>query len=99
MQLKSATDKTQAITGNLEGLQLLNQQTTMQVGELVDIKAAILAQNITRNQERSVEEAQKAAAANVQRATAEAAKGRRTRNESLNVGITAPWSVSIVPGQ
>ncbi len=99
VQLKSATDKTQAITGNLEGLQLLNQQTTMQVGELVDIKAAILAQNITRNQERSVEEAQKAAAANVQRATAEAAKGRRTRNESLNVGITAPWSVSIVPGQ
>jgi P-type conjugative transfer protein TrbJ len=98
-QLKSATDKTQAITGNLEGLQLLNQQTTMQVGELVDIKAAILAQNISRNQERSVEEAQKAALANVQSISASEAKKRRTRNESLNVGLPAPWSVSIVPGQ
>lgn len=89
-QLTSMTNRTNSLVGNLQGLQLLNQQSTMQVGELMEIKSAILSQSVATNQDRVVEEAAQAGKAAAQRATAAAAAARRARNESLVVKMPPP---------
>lgn len=95
-QLTSMTNRTNSLVGNLQGLQLLNQQSTMQVGELMEIKAALLEQRVASNQARVLEEAEQAGKAAVQRVTAAAAAARRARNEGLVVTVPPPWQKPIL---
>ena len=97
VQLQSMSARAVAITGNVQGLQLLNQQTSMVVGELMDLKTAVLQQNIAFNQNKVLEEAVLGEKAKVQAATALAAKARFDRNKSLKVTLPAPWNMSVVP--
>jgi hypothetical protein len=49
IEAEMGSGKSHLVTGNVEGLQLLNQQSTMMAGELVEIKTALLTQSAERN--------------------------------------------------
>lgn len=98
-RLGAMSAKAQGIVGNLEGLALLNQQLNMAVGELMDLKTAVLQGNIDRNKQKVLDEASAATSAQLRADTAAAAKARFDRNQSLQVNLPAPWSnaMRIVP--
>lgn len=90
--LQQVSAQTASVTGNLQGLQNLGQISAISAGELMEIKAAILAQNMDRaTNQRELE------AANVDNSKA-ALQGaaisaaRKKRNESTTVDATAPWN-------
>lgn len=52
-QLHRLSEQNRHLSGNLQGLQLLNQQANMLTGEMMELKAAILQQGITDNRDRA----------------------------------------------
>ena len=82
------------VTGNIEGLQLLNQQTTMLTGEMMDLKGAVLQQNAIANGERSDQKRENAAASDAAKKNSDADNQRDSRNRSGTdtVGLAPSWS-------
>ncbi len=89
--LRTVASQTQDVTGNVQGLQQLARLSSISAGELLEIKAALLSQNVNQN-----EDAARRAQAEAQRASAAAqAVGettlRRERNSGTTFRMTTPW--------
>ena len=84
----------QPVYGNVQGLDKLNQQTTMLTGEMMDLKAAILQQNAISNQERVQQERDKSVANDAARRNREEEDRRDQRNKAFsdNVQLKPSWS-------
>lgn len=91
-QLNTFTQRNQELTGNLEGLQLLNSQATMQAGELMEIKAALLAQNADKNQSAVIKQQAEWNQVDVMGSTTAGAKARVARDKATTYKGTDPWS-------
>jgi type IV secretion system protein TrbJ len=96
-QLRAVSEQTQAITGNVEGLQLLNQQSTMMAGELVEIKTALLTQSAERNSDSISKQNSNAAHASTLQSTGAAGSALNTRNGSSSVKSPVPWGDGVSP--
>lgn len=81
------------IAGNVEGLQLLNQQTSMLTGEMMDLKASILQQNAIATQDRIDGEREKSVANDAARRNSEEEDRRDQRNKAFseNVQFKPSW--------
>lgn len=92
-QLRTLSDQIPSVSGNVEGLQLLNQQSTMLVGEMMDMKAAVLQQNAIANQERAQKEQDKAAVADMadQIQALERQRAQNFRDFANNVQFKPSW--------
>jgi type IV secretion system protein TrbJ len=89
--LRSVADKTASITGSVQGLQQLSNLASMQAGELMEIKSAILDQNVARNSDKlDAEEAAKNKAI-LMGAVAKGAKERSTRDNTTTFRIGDPY--------
>ncbi len=93
-QLVSITEKTKAVSGNVEGLQLLNQQATLQAGELMEIKAALLSTNADRNQEAAIKEDATSTKVDVRAGTVSASRARTERDKATTYTAKDPWRVT-----
>lgn len=91
-QLKLISEKIKSVNGNVEGLQLLNQQATLHAGELMEIKSALLSANADRNAEAAVKEDATATKVEILEATAAAARERAARNKATTYTFTDPWT-------
>ncbi len=91
-QLQTLSKK--QVYGNVQGLDKLNQQTTMLTGEMMDLKAAILQQNAISNQERVQQERDKSVANDTARRNREEEDRRDQRNKAFsdNVQLKPSWS-------
>ena len=91
-QLQTLSKK--QVYGNVQGLDKLNQQTTMLTGEMMDLKAAILQQNAIANQERVEQERDKSVANDAARRNKEEEDRRDQRNKAFseNVQFKPSWS-------
>jgi type IV secretion system protein TrbJ len=89
--LRRVADKTASITGAVQGLQQLSNLASMQAGELMEIKSAILDQNVARNSDKV--DAQEAAKnkAIVMGAVAKGAKERSKRDDSTTFKVGDPY--------
>lgn len=90
--LQQVSAETSSVTGNLQGLQNLGQISAITAGELMDIKAAILAQNLDRATELRQLEATSADNANAARQGAAVSAQRKQRNQATTMDAITPWS-------
>ena len=90
-QLRTLSSQNQAVTGNVQGLQLLNQQASLQAGELMEIKAALLAANIDREQGLAVQADDTIVKGNTVDKTVKGAKSRAGRDQGLTYQAPTPW--------
>ena len=86
-QLRTLASQNPDIDSNIKGLQLLIQQTNMMVGELMDLKAAILQQNATTHQQLATQANSTQAANSAATANANASDQLDTRNKSFSTGV------------
>lgn len=94
-QLRSVAARTAQITGNVEGLQHLSQLSAMSTGELMEIKAALLAQSADNNQQKHAEQDSQKSKSLVADATVRAARERKERDAKAAVSLgdpAKPWS-------
>ncbi|WP_310643206.1 hypothetical protein [Limnohabitans sp.] len=91
-QLRAVSEQTQAITGNVEGLQLLNQQSTMMAGELVEIKTALMTQSADRNSDAISKQNSNAAHATTLQSAGAAGSALNSRNGTSSVKAPDPWT-------
>jgi type IV secretion system protein TrbJ len=85
--LRRTAAQTSAITGNVEGLQQLSQLSSMQAGELMEIKSALLAQSADRNMEKAAKEDDKSQRASAFGSATEEANKRATRNDATTFTV------------
>lgn len=90
-KLRTLSAQTQSVSGNLEGLQLLNQQASLQAGELMEIKAALLATNIDREQALATQADDSIVKGNTVDKTVKGAKNRSGRDQGLTYQAPTPW--------
>lgn len=96
-QLKQLSAQNQSITGNLQGLQLLNQQASLQAGELMEIKSALLSANVDRVQALSDKQDDVIVRNNSLTTTINGAKNRHGRDSGQSYQVPTPWQ-STWPG-
>jgi type IV secretion system protein TrbJ len=91
--LSRVSERTSAITGNLQGLKQLNQVATMTAGELMEIKSVLLAQSAERNDSRAQKEseAQGKAGQFAGSKPFEAERAGKDRNRGYGVGADRTW--------
>jgi P-type conjugative transfer protein TrbJ len=89
--LRTVAQRTASITGNVEGLQQLGQLSAMSAGELMEIKAAILAQNADRNEQAKQEQDATAVRSSVADNSIKAARDRAVRNPDRRVNSLDPF--------
>jgi type IV secretion system protein TrbJ len=80
--LRATAARTNAITGNVEGLQQLSQLSAMQAGELMEIKSALIAASADRNMDKAGKEEDKTQKATTFNGASTEATRRATRNDS-----------------
>jgi hypothetical protein len=90
--LQQVSAETASVTGNLQGLQNLGQISAITAGELMEIKAAILAQNLDRTTDQRQLEAAGADNTNAARQGAAVSAQRKQRNAATTLDATTPWS-------
>ncbi len=93
-QLRRIASQTKILTGNLQGIQLLNQQATLQAGELMEIKAALLSESADRNQENAAKEDDKKEKVDIMDATLQNARERSARDRQTRWTARDPWRVT-----
>ena len=89
--LRKTAEKTASITGSVQGLQQLSQLSSMQAGELMEIKSAILAQNVDRNQDKYEAEAAAKNKAILMGAMAKGAAERTKRDAATTMKFPDPY--------
>jgi type IV secretion system protein TrbJ len=90
-QLRKVADQTSAITGNVQGLAQLNQQTTMVAGELMEMRGLMLQQNMDKNTANVAAQESSAARAAMLTKSAENLKAQKARNEGVGTWKGNPW--------
>ena len=88
--LRSVAESTSGITGNVEGLQHLSKLSVMSAGELMEIKSALLSQNVDKAQDKQDEQAAAKAKSSIADATIKAAQARNTRDDAAKLRIPNP---------
>jgi conjugal transfer/entry exclusion protein len=89
--LQQVSAATAGVTGNLQGIQNLSQISSIAAGELMEVKAALVAQSIDHTADRAQQsqiDAYNAAAATQAAATATA---RKSRNGGASLNANTPW--------
>lgn len=86
--LRKVADKTASITGNVQGLQQLSQLSSMQAGELMEIKQVLLSQSADRNQEKVDSEKGKKLTAQYRQQMVETIKNQK--DEADKIQFTFP---------
>ena len=89
--LRTAALKTSSITGTVQGLQQLSQTSSVAAGELMEIKSAILAQNVDRNQDKLEAEAAAKNKAILMGAMAKGASERTQRDAATTMKFPDPY--------
>lgn len=89
--LRKTAEKTSSITGAVQGLQHLSQLSTMQAGELMEIKAALLQQSSNQNSDRADAETAKKNKAILMGAMVKGAKERSDRDKNVNFKVGEPF--------
>lgn len=89
--LRKTAEKTSSITGAVQGLQHLSQLSTMQAGELMEIKAALLGQSAYQNSDRAEAEVAKKNKAVLMGAMVKGAKERSDRDKNVNFKVGEPF--------
>lgn len=91
-ELRTLSEKNQAISGNVQGLQQLNQHASITAGELMEIRAALLAQNVDSAQDKEIQQRATQAHAEDMSKTLEKAKNRAKAHKEVNVDFKDPWN-------
>ena len=92
--LRSVAERTSGITGNVEGLQHLSKLSVMSAGELMEIKSALLTQNVDKAQDKQAEQETVKAKASIADSTIKAANQRNQRDEASKLktpDMMKPW--------
>lgn len=98
-ELRALSERNPAISGNVEGLQQLNQHASITAGELMEIRSALLAQNVDSVQEKEVHQRASQAHAEDMGKTFDKAKDRGAKQSDATVEFKNPWSQNWVgPG-
>lgn len=90
-QLRTVSSQTSSITGNVQGLAQLNQQTTMVAGELMEMRGLMLQQNMDKSAAKADAEESSAARAAILSKSADNLTQQRTRNQNIGSWKTNPW--------
>lgn len=90
-QLRLVSSQTSSITGNVQGLAQLNQQTTMVAGELMELRALMLQQNTDNDLAKVEQEKSNAATAEVMSRAAKKLAGQKAQNENIGQFGKNPW--------
>ncbi len=93
-ELRTLSEKNQSISGNVEGLQQLNQHASMTAGELMEIRAALLAQNVDSAQDKEIQQRAAQAQAQDMLKTFDKARNRAKAQSDTNVDFKDPWNRS-----
>lgn len=91
-ELRTLSDKNAAISGNVEGLQQLNQHASMTAGELMEIRSALLAQNIDTAQDKEIRTRGEQANAQDMDKMLQKAKDRAQDQRGTSVEFKNPWN-------
>ena len=91
-ELRTLSEKNQSISGNVEGLQQLNQHASITAGELMEIRAALLAQNVDSAQEKEIQQRATQAHAEDMSKTLDKARNRAKAHKEVNVDFKDPWN-------
>ena len=88
--LRRVSQRTAAITGNLEGLQQLGQLSSMATGELMEIKSVLLAQSADKNADKAAVEETNATKASMVESSVKTGRTRVSRDDGKSYGIGDP---------
>lgn len=91
-ELRTLSEKNQEISGNVQGLQQLNQHASITAGELMEIRAALLAQNVDTAQDKEIQQRAAQAHAEDMSKTFEKARNRAKTQSEASVEFKDPWS-------
>ncbi len=89
--LQQVSAATASVTGNLQGIQNLSQISSIAAGELMEVKAALVAQNIDNTADRAQQSQVDAYNAAALARAAAVGEARKSRNSGVNLNATSPW--------
>lgn len=89
--LRATARQTQRITGNVEGLQVLAQHASISAGELMEIKAALLAQSVDRNAQSALKQEAQAVKSDTLARTLDESKSHK---DVQSLAESNPWGRS-----
>ncbi|WP_146187700.1 hypothetical protein [Limnohabitans sp. T6-5] len=93
-EFRRVADETANITGNVQGIQRLSQLSAMTAGELMELKAAVLAQNAESNRQQIDAVANTEVKSGVHDQTVRGARERKNRDNSATssrIDPLKPW--------
>jgi conjugal transfer/entry exclusion protein len=90
--LRELSQQTSGITGNVQGLQQLSQLSSVSAGELMEIKASLLAQSADRNQDKAAAETSVSEKGTSLEVTSKGADSRASRNSDVKNKLTDPFT-------
>lgn len=91
-EFKRVMHRTSAVTGNVEGLQHLAQVSSMATGELMQIKSAMLSENVEANLQRVAEQKNSAFRANLYNQSIKSAKDRAGKEPGrIDIDPSGSW--------
>jgi len=92
--VRAAAMQNKDITGNIEGLQVLAQHASLAAGELVEIKASLLATSSDRNAESALREEARAVKSTILGRTLDEAKTQKNGRQGQQMQSGSPWNRS-----
>lgn len=93
LNLQQVSASTAGVTGNVQGLQNLSQISSIAAGELMEVKAALVAQNMERSTDRAAQAQTDAYTAVAAQQMFKAAQQRKARADKATVKLTSPWEL------